>query len=126
LLLTQRETHFMSFHVEIGYLNHFQQAVYFQLILHRRIYLLGKSPVCSLAQSITDFIHGHIRLEYIKHIRDQDARQLHWLFEKHRYHQKDRKSTRLNSSHVSISYAVFCLKKKNKLMIQQLFIILAI
>src|SRR5690349_24147638 len=26
----------------------------------------------------------------------------------------DRKSTRLNSSHVEISYAVFCLKKKNK------------
>src|SRR5699024_12630702 len=26
----------------------------------------------------------------------------------------DRKSTRLNSSHVSISYAVFCLKKKQK------------
>src|SRR5699024_12552966 len=26
--------------------------------------------------------------------------------------QQDRKSTRLNSSHVSISYAVFCLKKK--------------
>src|SRR5690606_40455833 len=27
----------------------------------------------------------------------------------------DRKSTRLNSSHVKISYAVFCLKKKNRL-----------
>src|SRR5437868_10642746 len=27
---------------------------------------------------------------------------------------EDRKSTRLNSSHVSISYAVFCLKKKNR------------
>src|SRR5207249_11601679 len=27
---------------------------------------------------------------------------------------RDRKSTRLNSSHVSISYAVFCLKKKNR------------
>src|SRR5690349_22856485 len=26
---------------------------------------------------------------------------------------RDRKSTRLNSSHVEISYAVFCLKKKN-------------
>src|SRR5207253_10590959 len=26
----------------------------------------------------------------------------------------DRKSTRLNSSHVAISYAVFCLKKKNQ------------
>src|SRR4051794_41747867 len=28
---------------------------------------------------------------------------------------EDRKSTRLNSSHPSISYAVFCLKKKKKL-----------
>src|SRR5204862_6854541 len=28
--------------------------------------------------------------------------------------QSDRKSTRLNSSHVEISYAVFCLKKKKK------------
>src|SRR5687768_18105225 len=28
--------------------------------------------------------------------------------------EKDRKSTRLNSSHGYISYAVFCLKKKNK------------
>src|SRR5437899_5519521 len=27
---------------------------------------------------------------------------------------QDRKSTRLNSSHLGISYAVFCLKKKNK------------
>src|SRR3712207_9497957 len=29
-------------------------------------------------------------------------------------HVRDRKSTRLNSSHANISYAVFCLKKKNK------------
>src|SRR5207249_8031776 len=29
--------------------------------------------------------------------------------------QRDRKSTRLNSSHVSISYAVFCLKKKTEI-----------
>src|SRR5205814_8673389 len=29
-------------------------------------------------------------------------------------HAEDRKSTRLNSSHLGISYAVFCLKKKNK------------
>src|SRR5437667_7203497 len=28
--------------------------------------------------------------------------------------QQDRKSTRLNSSHITISYAVFCLKKKKK------------
>src|SRR3712207_8556774 len=30
----------------------------------------------------------------------------------------DRKSTRLNSSHANISYAVFCLKKKKKLLLQ--------
>src|SRR5690349_22880162 len=32
----------------------------------------------------------------------------------------DRKSTRLNSSHVEISYAVFCLKKKKKKSIQNI------
>src|SRR5438874_3921561 len=32
----------------------------------------------------------------------------------HRERGEDRKSTRLNSSHVEISYAVFCLKKKKK------------
>src|SRR6266496_1970900 len=51
-----------------------------------------------------------------------DARHDHWiladLFQRVRglYRQQgDRKSTRLNSSHVEISYAVFCLKKKKKL-----------
>src|SRR2546429_2973313 len=34
----------------------------------------------------------------------------HW----NRWHNSDRKSTRLNSSHGYISYAVFCLKKKKK------------
>src|SRR2546430_9076657 len=39
------------------------------------------------------------------------------LFKKHPYGQQttiDRKSTRLNSSHSQISYAVFCLKKKKQ------------
>ena len=35
----------------------------------------------------------------------------HWSFGK-RFIHTDRKSTRLNSSHITISYAVFCLKKK--------------
>src|SRR5699024_10893391 len=39
----------------------------------------------------------------------QFVRPVHWLLVL-----LDRKSTRLNSSHVSISYAVFCLKKKKK------------
>src|SRR3712207_8760674 len=34
---------------------------------------------------------------------------------------RDRKSTRLNSSHANISYAVFCLKKKNTNTPQQIY-----
>src|SRR5437870_216658 len=34
-------------------------------------------------------------------------------YRRERQRGRDRKSTRLNSSHVAISYAVFCLKKKN-------------
>src|SRR5690606_41735852 len=36
------------------------------------------------------------------------------LFTYDRFREKDRKSTRLNSSHVKISYAVFCFKKKTQ------------
>src|SRR5256885_11157400 len=38
--------------------------------------------------------------------------------------ERDRKSTRLNSSHLVISYAVFCLKKKKKLLTYSSFILL--
>src|SRR5436309_13537452 len=37
-----------------------------------------------------------------------------WKSSKAHHCERDRKSTRLNSSHVKISYAVFCLKKKKK------------
>src|SRR5947207_6250515 len=37
-----------------------------------------------------------------------------WCSKAWRGHQQDRKSTRLNSSHTVISYAVFCLKKKRR------------
>src|SRR5699024_12818076 len=46
------------------------------------------------------------------HTQDRARLQLHLL--QHGGWRGDRKSTRLNSSHVSISYAVFCLKKKKK------------
>src|SRR5947209_12233022 len=36
--------------------------------------------------------------------------------------QGDRKSTRLNSSHANISYAVFCLKKKNNILLLLIYI----
>src|SRR5205814_6851878 len=40
---------------------------------------------------------------------ENGARTARWWSER----KQDRKSTRLNSSHLGISYAVFCLKKKN-------------
>src|SRR5690606_21070858 len=66
--------------------------------------------------------------EYQLQLREkQKTRRIYGVLEKqfHRYYEEasrrpgktgenlDRKSTRLNSSHVKISYAVFCLKKKN-------------
>src|SRR5258708_10666444 len=42
----------------------------------------------------------------------------HWRRQALREVRRDRKSTRLNSSHQIISYAVFCLKKKKKQKIQ--------
>src|SRR5688572_9116888 len=44
------------------------------------------------------------------HATDPRRRMWHWLGKV----KEDRKSTRLNSSHSQISYAVFCLKKKKK------------
>src|SRR2546422_1831784 len=46
----------------------------------------------------------------LRHIREYQAH----LFQKRKL-SSDRKSTRLNSSHGYISYAVFCLKKKKKI-----------
>src|SRR3712207_7804107 len=40
--------------------------------------------------------------------------------ERDRPHRRDRKSTRLNSSHANISYAVFCLKKKYSILFKAL------
>src|SRR5699024_12803252 len=40
-----------------------------------------------------------------------------WIKTTNIWANRDRKSTRLNSSHVSISYAVFCLQKKNQVVV---------
>src|SRR3712207_7731612 len=55
----------------------------------------------SLSQSIQDIIESGFDIS----TTTLPANRLH----------KDRKSTRLNSSHANISYAVFCLKKKKKI-----------
>src|SRR2546430_3512744 len=62
-------------------------------------------PYTTLFRSFVELILAHeIMLVVVEH-RDQNVQVCQQL---------DRKSTRLNSSHSQISYAVFCLKKKNK------------
>src|SRR6202030_4532902 len=60
------------------------------------------SPRDHQAPCPADLSHGAVRLPPVLY-RDRAA-----------LYAGDRKSTRLNSSHLVISYAVFCLKKKNK------------
>src|SRR5438874_7408916 len=67
-------------------------------------------PYTTLFRSLSRFRAGHRIFLY--------AAELRAVCASHRGDQRggmqDRKSTRLNSSHVEISYAVFCLKKKKK------------
>src|ERR1035441_10906065 len=71
--------------------------VFFFFLMIRRPPRSTLFPYTTLFRSVTAPLH------------DVDERAVH-----HRRHEDiDRKSTRLNSSHLGISYAVFCLKKKN-------------
>src|SRR2546430_13212298 len=60
--------------------------------------------------------HPGLRAEHVIAVRDFDASAPLDLLERLLdAHVLDRKSTRLNSSHSQISYAVFCLKKKKNI-----------
>src|SRR5690606_41689551 len=67
------------------------------------------------ALPISDIIRNQLR--YANVLRIDHVMALHRLFWIPQGMEADRKSTRLNFSHVKISYAVFCLKKKKKLII---------
>src|SRR5690625_6321029 len=65
---------------------------------------------------IEDF-SGNLSLEFIDYSLDEPKYSVEEAKERDVTYNaplRDRKSTRLNSSHVAISYAVFCLKKKKK------------
>src|SRR5437773_8980550 len=63
--------------------------------------------------------HG---LRGLRETEVRDDLEDHAIREAERAGLVDRKSTRLNSSHITISYAVFCLKKKKDLSLLPLFI----
>src|SRR5688572_32066414 len=60
----------------------------------------GQAPIAAPAEDVADCVRDQYRA----------SNQEHRVAPR-----RDRKSTRLNSSHSQISYAVFCLKKKKKL-----------
>src|SRR5690349_22704924 len=74
----------------------------------------------SLHDALPIFAPCEVRRHRFAGVRDGTTRSRQLLvprfpWERHeRQTERDRKSTRLNSSHVEISYAVFCLKKKKK------------
>src|SRR5258708_8479803 len=73
-------------------------------------------PYTTLFRSLrrrADSLHLHrVAMACAESLRP-GARAMPTLSHTHSYFISDRKSTRLNSSHQIISYAVFCLKKKN-------------
>src|SRR3712207_8469285 len=71
-----------------------------------RRHLAAPQPRLRLAHEV-----AHLRVDrrVLLEVAVADARRLRV--------RRDRKSTRLNSSHANISYAVFCLKKKKNLLI---------
>src|SRR2546430_4139190 len=79
--------------------------------------MIRRPPRSTLFPYTTLFRSSKLRREVLPLLRDDRSLLFYpaMLFEKLiEQHRIDRKSTRLNSSHSQISYAVFCLKKKIK------------
>src|SRR3712207_7027150 len=68
-------------------------------------------PICSAVVVPKSMADHQLQSAVLQHGIDPTAVR---AAEHHRALEQDRKSTRLNSSHANISYAVFCLKKKKK------------
>src|SRR5437870_7316150 len=81
---------------------------FFFFLLIRRPPRSTLFPYTTLFRSQVGGHHVHARTDDAEHLLGEPAGQALDLAAR-----QDRKSTRLNSSHVAISYAVFCLKKKN-------------
>src|SRR5699024_11979373 len=99
---------------------HSSSPVIYPLSLHDALPIYLRSDLCFHFISggiFHDFLyrppHRPLRIHQSRHGRFSHQRTPSIFFPLGCKRQ-DRKSTRLNSSHVSISYAVFCLKKKKK------------
>src|SRR3712207_8522283 len=88
---------------------------YTTLFRSKRIYRLpGSMPELTVFNSVLNNLANNIALLTIACQRASDKQSFiaDQINKVARTNREDRKSTRLNSSHANISYAVFCLKKK--------------
>src|SRR5215813_15285921 len=86
----------------------FLQSLFYLLFF---FFLMIRRPPRSTLFPYTTLFRSHSRAGRLLRHDVSDDKSRHGLA---RLAAGDRKSTRLNSSHVRISYAVFCLKKKKK------------
>src|SRR5690625_3075217 len=84
---------------------------------HRQIDAKADRDDCKYQEYGEQRLSGTFPLPYHCHFHQSDCKQackeleaVQHAVDAHRLYEQDRKSTRLNSSHVAISYAVFCLK----------------
>src|SRR5256885_7006270 len=96
----------------LGYLNFF----FFNDTATTEIYTLSLHDALPILRELTKIVVGRRELGRSRELRQHRLAELDLdiraLGDPQRVVARDRKSTRLNSSHLVISYAVFCLKKK--------------
>src|SRR5437899_5196402 len=84
------------------------RSYFFFFLMIQRTPISTLFPYTTLFRSIVEMDEGEAgAMNKPVHLRELKIREAN-----RRIRQADRKSTRLNSSHLGISYAVFCLKKK--------------
>src|SRR3712207_8932682 len=72
-----------------------------------------ETPQVEIIERIDDWRDRYARWKVTNELRGGEVGPHYpWVENRHAPFTPDRKSTRLNSSHANISYAVFCLKKK--------------
>src|SRR5690606_39340154 len=95
--------------------NHAARAEIYTLSLHDALPIFGGGVPESIGCAERPFCdHRHLGFHIQSRRSFSIAGGWNFRFERERAGPSDRKSTRLNSSHVKISYAVFCLKKKRE------------